>query len=271
MTKDELMNRLWSDSFVEERNLAQNIFTIRKALNEKEGGQKFIETVPRRGYRFIADVSAVKMNGSDAAAIDNIAGGDGDVFKPAAVTVQAPPVKKRWLPSDLELWCLPELIVVGLYTQGGPPDRAAVPAMHIPTDRSSNGSIQASHGFRRYRPMADGSRMYITTTTATAFAFRIWQRGPYRTLCRRQRPRSASRNSRLTEIRYFILHARAAWRRPYIASRFTAATRRQSQKTREVRFQFRRTAITWLSSGSIRKQTDSNLSLRQLTGQTSAR
>lgn len=137
MTKDELMNRLWSDSFVEERNLAQNIFTIRKALNEKEGGQKFIETVPRRGYRFIADVSAVKMNGSDAAAIDNIAGGDGDVFKPAAVTVQAPPVKKRYgLPILGALVLAGALIVVGLYTfRAGRSDRAAVPG-----DAYSNGS-----------------------------------------------------------------------------------------------------------------------------------
>lgn len=55
--KEELMKALWPDSFVEESNLPQNIFTLRKALGEKEDGERFIETIPRRGYRFIAPVS----------------------------------------------------------------------------------------------------------------------------------------------------------------------------------------------------------------------
>ena len=56
LSKDELMEKVWPDSFVEENNLAQNISALRKALGEDSGGQKFIETVPRRGYRFVADV-----------------------------------------------------------------------------------------------------------------------------------------------------------------------------------------------------------------------
>jgi pimeloyl-ACP methyl ester carboxylesterase/DNA-binding winged helix-turn-helix (wHTH) protein len=54
--KEELMKRVWPDSFVEENNLAQNISALRKALGEDAGGRKYIETVPRRGYRFVADV-----------------------------------------------------------------------------------------------------------------------------------------------------------------------------------------------------------------------
>src|SRR5438874_6340872 len=50
--KDDLMKSLWPDSFVEEANLTQNIYTLRKALGEGS----YIETVPRRGYRFVADV-----------------------------------------------------------------------------------------------------------------------------------------------------------------------------------------------------------------------
>jgi pimeloyl-ACP methyl ester carboxylesterase/DNA-binding winged helix-turn-helix (wHTH) protein len=56
ISKDELMGKVWPDSFVEENNLAQNISALRKALGEGSGGQKFIETVPKRGYRFVADV-----------------------------------------------------------------------------------------------------------------------------------------------------------------------------------------------------------------------
>src|SRR5882672_6865381 len=50
--KDELMNALWPDSFVEEGNLTQNIYVLRKALAEADS----IETVPRRGYVFTGEV-----------------------------------------------------------------------------------------------------------------------------------------------------------------------------------------------------------------------
>src|SRR6185436_4383233 len=58
LAKDELMQQVWPDSFVEENNLAQNISTLRKTL--EAGGEKFIETVPRRGYRFAAAVSEIE-------------------------------------------------------------------------------------------------------------------------------------------------------------------------------------------------------------------
>src|SRR5262249_29765657 len=58
LEKEELMHSLWPDSFVEEGSLAQTVSLLRKALGECEG-QKFIQTVPRRGYRFIANVRGV--------------------------------------------------------------------------------------------------------------------------------------------------------------------------------------------------------------------
>ncbi len=47
LTKDELLQTVWPDSFVEENNLMQNISALRKALGEG-AGEKFIETVPKR-------------------------------------------------------------------------------------------------------------------------------------------------------------------------------------------------------------------------------
>src|SRR6266478_2948129 len=58
LTKDELMQQVWPDSFVEEANLTVNISALRKALGETPGGQQYIETVPKRGYRFVAPVTA---------------------------------------------------------------------------------------------------------------------------------------------------------------------------------------------------------------------
>src|SRR5258706_13727666 len=57
--KDELMKRLWPDTFVEEVTLARNISDLRKALGDGANGQKYIDTVPKRGYRFVASVSEV--------------------------------------------------------------------------------------------------------------------------------------------------------------------------------------------------------------------
>src|SRR5262245_18795365 len=56
LEKDALLKTVWPDSFVEENNLADNISRLRKALGEGDQGRKFIETVPRRGYRFVAEV-----------------------------------------------------------------------------------------------------------------------------------------------------------------------------------------------------------------------
>lgn len=56
LEKEELMRKIWQDRFVEEGNLAFNIKVLRKALNDNAAKPKFIETVQRRGYRFIAEV-----------------------------------------------------------------------------------------------------------------------------------------------------------------------------------------------------------------------
>ncbi|HEX5875621.1 MAG TPA: alpha/beta fold hydrolase [Pyrinomonadaceae bacterium] len=58
LTKKELMQQVWPDSFVEENNLAQNISILRKALGASTTGEHYIQTVPKRGYRFVADVRA---------------------------------------------------------------------------------------------------------------------------------------------------------------------------------------------------------------------
>jgi serine/threonine protein kinase len=57
--KDALINRVWPDAFVEEGNLNKNIYFLRKALGVWDGGREYIETVPKRGYRFVAPVSEV--------------------------------------------------------------------------------------------------------------------------------------------------------------------------------------------------------------------
>ncbi len=54
--KDELIAKLWPDRFVEEANLTQNIYVLRKVLDTSGDSESYIETIPRRGYRFAASV-----------------------------------------------------------------------------------------------------------------------------------------------------------------------------------------------------------------------
>jgi TolB-like protein/DNA-binding winged helix-turn-helix (wHTH) protein/Tfp pilus assembly protein PilF len=60
--KDELMKSVWPDSFVEDGSLTFNIHLVRKALGEESGRHQYIQTVPRRGYRFISEVK-ISENG----------------------------------------------------------------------------------------------------------------------------------------------------------------------------------------------------------------
>jgi DNA-binding winged helix-turn-helix (wHTH) protein len=59
VSKSELMDAVWADAFVEESNLSQNIYTLRRTLGVDEQGRQFIETVPRRGYRFAVPVKLI--------------------------------------------------------------------------------------------------------------------------------------------------------------------------------------------------------------------
>ena len=67
LEKDELLKEVWPDTFVEESNLTQNIFTLRRALGDERAGPTYIETVARRGYRFIAPVRIISAEENETA------------------------------------------------------------------------------------------------------------------------------------------------------------------------------------------------------------
>src|SRR5262249_4985865 len=67
VSKDELMKLVWPDSFVEESNLAQNIFILRKALGDSTQERRYILTVQGRGYQFVAAVEKVGTSAPAAA------------------------------------------------------------------------------------------------------------------------------------------------------------------------------------------------------------
>ncbi|MBA3355917.1 MAG: winged helix-turn-helix domain-containing protein [Pyrinomonadaceae bacterium] len=68
--KEELMKLVWAEAFVEEANLARCIHTLRKALGEEHNGHKYIETVPKRGYRFVVAVREIANGSGTVATLD---------------------------------------------------------------------------------------------------------------------------------------------------------------------------------------------------------
>ncbi|HKG22011.1 MAG TPA: winged helix-turn-helix domain-containing protein, partial [Blastocatellia bacterium] len=64
--KDELMREVWPDTFVEEGSLTRNISVLRKILGEGPADHQYIETIPKRGYRFVASVRELIKSDSDA-------------------------------------------------------------------------------------------------------------------------------------------------------------------------------------------------------------
>src|SRR5262249_32657343 len=62
--KEELLKKVWPDTFVEETNLTSNISQLRKALGDGENGHRYIETMPKRGYRFVASVREIVGEGA---------------------------------------------------------------------------------------------------------------------------------------------------------------------------------------------------------------
>ena len=65
LSKDELMSTIWADSMVEESNLAKYLHILRNTLGDQQNGKPFIETLRRRGYRFVGDVRLEPANNGD--------------------------------------------------------------------------------------------------------------------------------------------------------------------------------------------------------------
>src|SRR3954470_24395584 len=70
LDKDTLLRAIWPELVVEENNLTQNISTLRQVLGEMRGENRFIATVPRKGYRFVAEVVVRDGRATESAPLD---------------------------------------------------------------------------------------------------------------------------------------------------------------------------------------------------------
>lgn len=104
MEKEEVLRRIWPDAVVEESNLAQNVFTLRKALGDNPEGARFIATVPRRGYRFVAPVVPTR---------NGVAGASAAARPPHAIEPGPPLSRARWAKTAAAVALALLLLLVG--------------------------------------------------------------------------------------------------------------------------------------------------------------
>ena len=101
LEKDELMQRLWPDTFVEEANLPNTISLLRKVL-AGDGDHPYIETVPRRGYRFVAAVEEISDGPVEFVA--GLKGATGESVDPSLTerTRASPPIEEKVETTDAQ-------------------------------------------------------------------------------------------------------------------------------------------------------------------------
>lgn len=116
LEKDDLMDRIWPDSVVEESNLTQAIYLLRKTLQDGENGTRFIETVPKRGYRFVASVRSIDAtpSGSHLAAANPPQHVSALAVPPKAPTPSAPAPHSN--PGASGRWIAPALLILAIGT-----------------------------------------------------------------------------------------------------------------------------------------------------------
>src|SRR5262245_64661723 len=94
------MQSLWPDTFVEESNLTQNISQLRRALGDGAAEAQYIETIPKRGYRFVANVQPLAHNG---VSMEESIVVNGNASAPAAEPGLQMADREQTLPPDAEV------------------------------------------------------------------------------------------------------------------------------------------------------------------------
>lgn len=103
VSKDELMKAVWPDAFVEEANLSQNVFVLRKTLGERAQENRFIATIPGRGYSFVANLAETVERTDDLVqdtvserAVDQTSV-DSEEKQPGSWLKVQPKVRRAWI------------------------------------------------------------------------------------------------------------------------------------------------------------------------------
>jgi DNA-binding winged helix-turn-helix (wHTH) protein/TolB-like protein/Flp pilus assembly protein TadD len=167
MTKNDLMRAVWPDTFVEEANLSVNISALRRALGEGREGKQYIETVPRRGYRFNAQVEELRcgrdglgerepsVGGKIAEGVSAVPQGDrlGDVTRRVGARDQGKPSATETLEEAQSL----PAVSLPVAPQAGSPKTRPLPLMAKPS-LALLAMVLIALGYYAYRRQTAGTR-----------------------------------------------------------------------------------------------------------------
>ena len=102
ISKEELLQKVWPDTFVEESNLAYNVFALRKALGDTADNGQYIETIAKRGYRFTATVTPTTRGNGGSPSPEGVA----EAPVPEAVSAgDGVPRERRTAPTTSNVGC----------------------------------------------------------------------------------------------------------------------------------------------------------------------
>ena len=146
--KDDLMKGVWPDVLVEEGNLNKNIFVLRKVLGQWDGGLEYIETVPKRGYRFVAPIGVLAANPPESTAASEIS----LPLIPIEGSQRAP---RRLSASMWLTFGLVTLTIGGALAVWSKPDNS-LPKI-VGSKQVTNDGLPKTSG-----PVSDGSRIYFS-------------------------------------------------------------------------------------------------------------
>ena len=185
--KDELMREVWPDTFVEEGSLARNISVLRKALGEGPSDHQYIETIPKRGYRFVARVREVLEPVEQAAAPPNTIGREvGEPLKETSLSpdagfyrpVSAPPVAAQRKAGNYIPWLVAAAVVIAVLAyvaiQMNRSERQSVPgesmkvARFTTTSKTLDGAISPDGKYVVYATVEEGKQSLWVKQVATS-------------------------------------------------------------------------------------------------------
>jgi DNA-binding winged helix-turn-helix (wHTH) protein/Tol biopolymer transport system component len=153
--KDELMSLLWPDTFVEESNLGQHVFQLRKALGETAQDPSYIVTVPGRGYRFVHGVRTVPAKADEDIVLENHTGSQLVIEQAASLPERAPAsatrLRRKLLVAALTVAVLLLGAVVLFFIVSSPPKVVSVRQITHSGRVEPQGKI-----------LTDGLRLYFT-------------------------------------------------------------------------------------------------------------
>jgi len=166
VSKQELMNSIWPDSFVEEGNLAQNVFLLRRELGKAPAGEDYIQTLPKRGYRMnvpVISLTSEMVNGGvvSGSVVTDVAAPESGLI--AHTESVAKPGGHNWL---IAAWPVLAIFVVAVAGVGIWRDEWAQPKVSGYVQITHDGAMKRGTSMQVGGPDAtlftDGSRIYLT-------------------------------------------------------------------------------------------------------------